>query len=627
MTTAGLGRRFSRKQLVILGLILAGSAVAYLPAIDGDFQFDDVGILSNALVTNPLGRGVLPWLTLNRPVTSFTFALNYLVVGVDTRGWHLTNLAIHLSVVVLGWAFVRVTLLRAGFSRADGLALTVAGVFALHPLQTESVAYIVQRAECLASGIYLAVLLLLLLRDTETRPWARRVLLAVIVGLHAIGLATKPILVTLPAAWLLHVVVIPAAGEVHVPARCRVRRRLKTALLLLTLSAGAAIWIAVGLDTSSQAGFELPGLSAPQYFATQLRVIPTYLLLLAWPTGQCADWFFPASGGFLESAVLGGAALLCSILAGAIFITVRVRDASGAIAGAARTASFGALFFLLVLAPTSSILPLRDPLAEHRAYLASLGVIMAAVAGVSTAIRQLAGTRSALAGAAIAVAVMLSAGIATARRSAVWASSSALWCDAAQKAPEKARVNANLGYALLELNRPVEALSSLYKARDRRGDHTVSGKTLFESIVAALIAAGQSDEARAEIQSVLAVNPHDANALAELAAIEFATGRDDECERDVDSALAADRSNDAALAVLGALLLRRGDAAGAQTVLRRAVETRVFDPGTFEALGIAEERLGEQDRACAAYARAAALSGNGSSSTAARAAMARLRCF
>ncbi len=618
-----------RKQLVILGLILTASFVAYLPAIDGDFLFDDLSALSDPLVTNPFGRGIASWLSSARPVTTFTFALNHLAVGLDTRGWHLTNLVIHLVVVVLAWAFARMTLSRAGLSRPDTPAMVTAGIFALHPLQTESVAYITQRAESLASGIYLAALLLLLLRDSKKNPWTRGALLAGAVALHAIGLATKPIVVTLPVAWLLHVAVVPAESEAGVAAWGRVRRRLAAALPLFALSAGAAVSIVVGLGPSLHAGFELPGLSATQYAATQLRVIPTYLRLLAWPAGQCADWFFPVSGSFLEPIVLGGAALLGLILAGAIFVPVQFRDAAGDGAAAARAASFGALFFLLVLAPTSSVIPLRDPLAEHRVYVASLGVIMAAVAGVSVAIRQVAGARSALSGAAMATAVMLALGIATARRSSVWASQLALWSNAAQKTPEKARVHASLGYALLDANRPADALTSFYKARELRADHTITGEALFGNILVALITLGRLDDARAEVQSALAVNPADAPALAALSTIAFTMGRDDECERAALAALAAKPSNAvaaSALTSLGKMLLRRGDVARAREALGSAAATGEVDAGIYEQLGTAEERLGARDAACSAYARAAALPGNAWASVLARSSRARLRC-
>src|SRR6266496_3431973 len=173
----------TKRQVAILAAVLAATAAAYLPSIDGELVFDDVRAAGDPLVIEPFDQSPWSWLGSPRPVTAFTFALNNLAVGLDTRGWHLTNVAIHLAVVILAWLFARLTLTRAGLSRPHGPALVVAALFALHPLQTESVAYITQRAESLASGIYLAALLLLLARD-EARTAARRsALLAGAIGL------------------------------------------------------------------------------------------------------------------------------------------------------------------------------------------------------------------------------------------------------------------------------------------------------------------------------------------------------------------------------------------------------------------------------------------------------------
>ncbi len=153
-----------QKQVMLLGVLLAVTTVAYLPSIDGEFLLDDMNIPADPLVMDPVGQPPSAWVAASRPVAALTFALDNLAVGLDTRGWHVTNVAIHLAVVILAWLLARLTLTRAGLSRPRGPALFVAALFALHPLQTESVAYITQRSESLASGIYLAALLLLLAR-------------------------------------------------------------------------------------------------------------------------------------------------------------------------------------------------------------------------------------------------------------------------------------------------------------------------------------------------------------------------------------------------------------------------------------------------------------------------------
>ncbi len=617
-----------RKRLVLLAVVLAATGAAYLPAIDGEFLFDDLtAILKNPSVTDPFGHALSAWLAPGRKVVDFTFALNHLAVGLDTRGWHLTNIAIHLGAAVLAWLFARITLIRAGLGRPELPALAAAALFALHPLQTESVAYVTQRAESLASGVYLAALLLLLLRDEEPAPYRRNLFLAGAVALHAIGLfGVKPIVATLPAAWLLHSALLPVSSEISMPAWRRAWRRVPAALPLFAISGAAAIWMVQSVAGEEHAGLGVPGLSPGLYLATQLRVIPTYLRLLFWPAGQCADWYFPASRSFLEPAVLGGASLLGAIAALAILAAARFRGVSGDGPAAARAASFGAIFFLVAIAPSSSVVPLLDPLAEHRVYLGALGVVLACAAGAAVAVRRLAGARARLAGVSIALLLLASAGVATARRSAVWSTRVSLWSDAAQKAPQKARVHFNLGAALHEANLLPDALASYYRARALPPDHTVRSEVLFENIVATLLRLKRTDEARAEVDGVLARYPRHPAALARLAWVELVSGRDAESMRAALAALAVDRWNATALTCLGVIQLKRGDVAGARQALRGAAATRLDDPITYSKLGEAEERSGEIAAACAAYSHSAALPGHPSVSAAARRSLARLRC-
>jgi hypothetical protein len=134
-----------------LGLILLATAAVYLPSMDGEFVLDDLNQVQDPLVISPLESGVGAWIGAPRPLLTATYALNYATVGVDTRSWHITNVLIHLAAVVLAWRVARRLLARAGLECPEGTALAVAALFALHPLQTESVAYVTQRAESLSS--------------------------------------------------------------------------------------------------------------------------------------------------------------------------------------------------------------------------------------------------------------------------------------------------------------------------------------------------------------------------------------------------------------------------------------------------------------------------------------------
>jgi len=594
----------------LLGAVLVATGAAYLPSVDGAFLLDDVALQQGPLVLDPLGQGLGDWLASGRPLALLTFALNFAAVGLDPRGWHLTNVAIHLGAVVLAFLVARITLTRAGLARPEAPALAAAALFALHPLQSESVAYLSQRAESLASGLMLAALLLLLRRDEAAGP-RRHWLLAGAAALHLLGLATKPTAATLPVAWLLHAALLPAPGEAAAGAWHRLRARLPAAAPLLALSLLAAVRGVASVEGSAHAGFDIPGLTAAEYLATQARAIPTYLRLLAVPVGQCADWDLPASRSFAEPAVLSGLAFLGALVAGALWLSRWSAGRAGDGAALARTAAFGALFFLVVLAPSSSVVPLRDPLAEHRVYLAALGPFLALAAAAAVGLRRLFGARTPLAGAALAALLLAGLGLLTARRAAVWTTPLALWQDAATCAPGKARVQQNLGHALLRAGQPAEALAAFERAAASQGDGTVDPLDLLTNTLSALYVLGRAGEARARVDAALRASPEDPVVLGMLARAEFAAGRDEPAVRAARAALARDPGQPGALKYLGLASLRRGDAATALAALRTAGAQNGLDPSVYVALGRLEAQAGNRPAACAAWERASRLPGNG----------------
>jgi len=613
------------KRAALAVALLAATVAAYLPAVDGAFLLDDYALQQDPLVLEPLGQGAAAWLSGARPLATLTFALNHAATGFDPRGWHLTNVAIHLAATALAFLFGRLTLRRARLAHPEGPAFAAAALFALHPLQSQAVAYITQRAESLASALYLAALLLLLARD-QARGGRRGALLGAAALAHACALLTKPIAATLPAAWLLHAALLPPPGEEADPPWRRVARRLSPALPLLALSALAAARGLASAQGSGHAGFSVPGLTAADYLATQLRAIPVYLRLLVLPVGQCGDWHFPASRGFLEPAAVGGALLLGALLAGAAWAAVRGLRGTGDAAAAGRTAAFGAFFFLLALAPSSSVVPLLDTLVEHRVYLAALGPFLAVAAAAALAVRRLAGRHAAAAGAGLAALVLAALAGLTAQRSAVWASALLFWRDAAEKAPGKSRVHQNLGDALHAAGRPAEALASFQRAAGLLGDHTVDAERLISNLVNALLSVGHVDEAREAVGRVLQARPGAPPALSLLSLVELVAGREAEAEAAARAALQKDPAQDVALKVLGLVSARRGDVKGALAAFRAAAALRAIDPLVYYELGHAEEFTGNRDAACAAYARAVSLTGNGEASEGARRRAVRLGC-
>ncbi|HEX9306027.1 MAG TPA: tetratricopeptide repeat protein [Anaeromyxobacter sp.] len=609
-----------RAQTAVLAAILLATIAVYFRALDGTFELDDGLILESAWVRD-LGVFLHPrtWLDLPRPLTAFTFALDHAVFGFDVRGWHATSGALHLIAVILGWRLARQVMFRAGNPAPEAAALGAVAVFALHPIQTEAVSYISQRAEVLSAVLSLTGLLVLLRWD-EARTRGHKLLLAAgAVAALALGLAAKPTAAALPALWLGLAAALPSAEEREVPSSTRLLRRLPAALPLIALSATEAMRALVDVRGSTSAGLDVPGAPWPLYVATELRAIPRYLSLLAWPAGQTVDWDFRPSASILDPAVLAGAALLASL--GAVALVGARRRSDGAGAAAGRAAAFGFVFFLVGLSPTV-LVPLADPLAEHRVYLPALGVAIAAAAAAGAVIDRMTSVR--LRGAALvsAAAIVVALGGATLFRNDVWRSAAALWGDAAAKSPAKGRPHANLCRALLIDGRTEEAV----RACDRAVELGVPAQeqVALRFLALGLMTLGRMDEARARILRGLERAPAEGDTLAVLAKIELSSGRVDQAETIARDAIARDGAARGHV-VLGEILETRHDLAAAAQAYAAAAQVAPAEALPWLALGAVHERRGHVAEACAAYARASDVA-SFSSAQRARARASRLGC-
>jgi tetratricopeptide (TPR) repeat protein len=608
--------------------VLVATGAAYLPSIDGEFQYDDQEIAKTTWVRNVEGfLSPGAWTSMPRPLTGVTFAANHAMAGFRPRVWHLTNVLVHLAAVVLAWRFARRALERAGMSplgvaappeekgkgkrkaaAAAGVAIpeaaavVVAGVFALHPIQTEAVSYISQRSEALASGLYLATLLALFAWD-RAEPRRRIALAAAAIALHFLGLVAKPIAATVPAAWLVAAVFLPPRTERSASWWRRVVRRLPLAIPLVAMSLYAAVSNVTGTQGSGHAGFDLPFVTPVAYVATQMRALAVYLRLILVPAGLNADWSFPFSRGFSDPAALAGAAfvLALAVAAGALALRFATREGNGA--AAARLAGFGVLFYFVVLAPTT-LVPLRDPLVEHRVYLASLGILLALAGGAIAALGRLAPDRARVVGVVAACAVLAGVGTATALRNQVWTSAVALWSDASAKSPQKPRTWVNLGTAFHFTGRYEEAVRAYDRALALGYDPTVPLELVVRNTALALVRLRRYEDARERLVRYLARSPRDAGTIVILALVQVDTDRLDEAERSARQAMAIDPSLSRPHQILGQVFEKRADLEGALQQYATASRMDPSDPLPVYSMGRVEEKRGRIPQACSFYARA-----------------------
>ncbi len=324
-------------------------------------------------------------------MVNFSLAVNYALEGTVVWGYHAVNLAIHILAGLALYGIVRRTLLSPVLREQFGacamrLALAVAVLWTVHPLQTEAVTYISERCESLM-GLFYLLTLYCFIRGTDTQKSSWWFALSVVACL--LGMASKEVMVTAPVMVLLYdrTFISGSFREAWTQHRPLYLGLASTWVLLGCLMAGLHY---------RGAGYGL-GIPWWAYALIECRVVVRYLWLAIWPHLLVFDYGeFVATRHFAEVAPY---ALALVVLAASVLIELRRRPAIGLI---------GAWFFV-ILAPTSSVVPVEgQPMAEHRMYLPLVAVVTLTVIGID----KLWGRRST----AVFLAAAVGFGLLTARR-------------------------------------------------------------------------------------------------------------------------------------------------------------------------------------------------------------------
>ena len=493
---------FYRSALPAVLLVIIAGTIVYSNTFQVPFVLDDQSsIVNNIAIQKPdnvfhaykLGLKFLR----NRLVVFLTFALNYHFGGLNVTGYHVVNLLIHLVTAILAYALLRLTFRTPYFQAEESgleppktfysslltpynfIPLFGALLFVVHPLQTQSVTYIVQRMASLATMFYLLSMVLYVqarllaqnakgrMQNTENKNslHGRRenikswLFIAGSTLAAVLGMKTKEIAFTLPLAIVLYEIFF---------FRGAWKRRL---LFLLPLLATLPI-IPLGImtiggtseDIISTAGEQLrvsSSLSRLDYLFTQFRVIVTYLRLLVLPVNQNLDYDYPVFTTFLTLPVFLSFLLLAFIFGLGIYLFYRSRFS---LQPAFRLISFGIIWFFLTLSVESSLVPIKDVIMEHRLYLPLFGAATAFATIFYLLVEKLTGPSSGklLLLSATLLAAMLS--VSTYQRNHIWGDPVRLWQDVVAKSPNKARPINNLGKALEGVGRRDEAFRAFSRA-------------------------------------------------------------------------------------------------------------------------------------------------------------------
>jgi len=437
--------------------LLAATALAFLTAFGGAFQFDDY----NVIVDNPWVHSWAAWadsMPGMRPLLKASYTLNWTLAPAPL-GFVLVNVAVHAANVLLVYAllvhlFDRVR--GAGDERAHRAAFIAALLFAVHTVNTEAVTYVSGRSVSLMATFYLASLLAYV-RGCEAggrSGWLRMHALSPLLFLGAMGV--KETAVTLPLALLLwDAIALRIDPREHHAARptfaMRVQgllRRHWTHWLVLAAALGAM----AAVDRYHElvaASFAERGVVAN--LLTQANAIFYLLGQLVLPWRVDIDPQLPVITTWDGPTLAQVAALLAAIAAG--FALVR----------RAPLVAFGLLWFFLHLLPTNSIVPRLDIANDRQLYLAAIGLFVIAAVAVERVARAKANW--------VVGSIVLALGIVTAVRNLDYRSEIALWQDTVRKSPGKSRAWHNLGYAYEQAGSYTEAERAYERALKLQPDN------------------------------------------------------------------------------------------------------------------------------------------------------------
>ena len=358
-----------QKHLIAIFLISALSTIIYSNSFDCSFHFDD----QHAIVENyAIHRFDLKEIfsSSGRPILHVTLAINYYFGKLNVFGYHLVNLLLHISNGIMLYFILFQTANLPSIKekygqRAYRIALYAALIFIVHPIQTQAVTYIISRSSVLATTFYLLSLFLFIntfaLCSTLSAP--RSLLLVGAFFVSCLGMATKPIVATLPLMLLIYDFFFLSNGDLKILKQRYLSHIAMFSTISVTIylsAAGLREFVAFDYAKGVQMPFGEP-VTSFQYFMTQLHVIPYYIKLLFIPTNLNLDYDWPITM-HLDLATVLFFILLAAIAGFGIWAY-----------GRAKLLSFAIIWFFVTLSVTSSFLVIYDMIFEHRLYLPSIG--------------------------------------------------------------------------------------------------------------------------------------------------------------------------------------------------------------------------------------------------------------
>jgi Tfp pilus assembly protein PilF len=573
-------KRIPFRHLVAFGLIVVTAFLAYSNSFHVPFQFDDRPNIANNpdvkikdLTWDRLAQLVEKSYQDNIRVFSYlTFALNYHFGGLNVFGYHLVNVIIHIgSGIFLYWLLIltfNLPSLRETYgSISYPVSLLASLIFISHPIQTQSVTYIVQRMASMAGMFYL-LSMMLYVKGRSSWSKSRFIYWGGSAFSWVLGLFSKENVAILPVFILLY--------EIYFFQNSEVSQKGKRILGFLIGSIGLIAFISLlvwGERYFNQLveGYQIREFTLSERILTQFRVVLYYVSLLVYPhpSRLNLDYDFPLSKTMLDPPTT-----LISI-----FITFGLIGLSVWKGKKSPILSFCILWYFGNLVIESSIFPL-EMVYEHRLYLPSVGPFLLFSLLTVRGIEKLKagffrkGHRSAQGINVIRPAekfvewfiplgMILLFSLVSYQRNSIWNSELELWRDCVKKSPQKERVHHNLGFVYYEMER--------------------------------------LDDAEEEFEQALRLNPRYALSMYNLGLVYYRKGSMDEAIRYYQKAIELDSKSPDFFYNLGVAYYQKGLYEKAIRVYQKVLELNPDYENGHKSLGLAYKKLKEWDKAIRSF--------------------------
>ena len=426
-------RRWEQSSVLTVLLLVAVIFACYANSLGNDFVFDDEFLVPTYGRIRTFSQLVQTLFDSYRPVRNASYAVDYLIWGLRPFGFHLTNVVMHAANAVFVYLLIR------RLTEKWGVAVVAALIFAVHPIQTDSVSYVSGRRDVLFTLFYLAAFYAYLTyRIKASRMW-----FVLFLGLWGLSLMAKEMAVSLPLVILIWNF-CDQWPETEGSGRQRSFQAFKRSLikdkwLYVFLGAASlafavyAIFFQRASGRASESGIEYWGGSLFATVLTVLRVHAWYLKQLIYPT-PIAQYFgaFDISTTLLDWRVIAALALVVAVLTAGIMMLKRER-----------LVSFAVFSYFAALLPVSQIIPHHELLADHYLYLPMTSFSLLVALVVNRVAQK--GRQSALVAYGAVGLFMVALALTTVSRNRDWKNEFAVWEANYRSVPNSPRASYNLG--------------------------------------------------------------------------------------------------------------------------------------------------------------------------------------